>query len=129
MSSSDKDINGGPAPEEGDTAENPENEKQPVAVALKDSSLSGTRPRVVASGKGGLAEQILQIAFANDIKVREDADLVEVLSAVDVESEIPLEAFAAIAEILSYIYRANAGYTEVDVPPGETSDTPEGDSQ
>ena len=66
-------------------------------------------PRVVASGEGGVAEQIIQLAWANDIKVREDADLVEILSAIDVESEIPIEAFAAVAEILSYVYRANAG--------------------
>ena len=38
----------------------------------------------------------------------------EILSAIDVESEIPIEAFAAVAEILSYIYRANAGLTPVE---------------
>jgi flagellar biosynthesis protein len=77
------------------------------AVALKDSSASGAMPRVIASGTGGVAEQILQIAWANDIKVREDADLVEVLAAIDVDSEIPIEAFAAVAEILAYVYAAN----------------------
>ena len=84
------------------------------AVAIKDSSQSGTMPRVVASGQGTFAEQILQIAWANDIKVREDADLVEVLSAIDVDSEIPIEAFAAVAEILAYVYRANAGQIPID---------------
>jgi len=54
-----------------------------------------------------VAEQILAIAFAHDIKVREDADLVQILEAVDLDSEIPLEALAAVAEILSYVYRAN----------------------
>ena len=84
------------------------------AVALSDQEKSGTRPRVVASGEGGVAEQIIQLAWANDIKVREDADLVEILSAIDVESEIPIEAFAAVAEILSYVYRANAGLIAVE---------------
>ena len=84
------------------------------AVALSDQEKSGTRPRVVASGKGSVAEQIIQLAWANDIKVREDADLVEILSAIDVESEIPIEAFAAVAEILSYVYRANAGLIAVE---------------
>ena len=79
------------------------------AVAIKDASIAGNLPRVVANGRGSVAEQILQIAWANDIKVREDADLVEVLSAIDVESEIPIEAFATVAEILSYVYKANAG--------------------
>ena len=51
------------------------------------------------------AEQILQIAFDRGVKVRTDADLVELLAAVDVDSEVPLEALAAVAEILSYVYR------------------------
>ena len=84
------------------------------AVAIKDSSQSGTMPRVVASGQGTFAEQILHIAWANDIKVREDADLVEILSAIDVDSEIPIEAFAAVAEILAYVYRVNAGQIPID---------------
>ena len=71
-------------------------------------------PRVVAAGQGTFAEQILQIAWANNIKVREDADLVEVLSAIDVDSEIPVEAFAAVAEILAYVYRANSGEITID---------------
>ena len=87
----------------------PKIDSRQKAVALSDQEKSGTRPRVVASGEGGVAEQIIQLAWANDIKVREDADLVEILSAIDVESEIPIEAFAAVAEILSYVYRANAG--------------------
>jgi len=52
------------------------------------------------------------VAFANDIKVREDADLVQILSAVDVDSDIPTEAYAAVVEILTYVYRANG-----QVPP------------
>ena len=100
----------------------PEQETEPVsipnaeqkAVAIKDSSQSGTMPRVVASGQGTFAEQILQIAWANGIRVREDADLVEVLSAIDIDSEIPIEAFAAVAEILAYVYRANAGQIPID---------------
>jgi flagellar biosynthesis protein len=86
------------------------------AVAIKDMSQSGALPRLIASGHGAVAEQILQIAWANDIKVREDADLVEVLAAIDVESDIPIEAFAAVAEILSYVYRANAGEIPLDEP-------------
>ncbi|MBD25352.1 MAG: flagellar protein FhlB [Candidatus Marinimicrobia bacterium] len=77
-----------------------------IAVALEEQT--GAAPaKVTASGRGFLAEQILQVAFANDIKVREDADLVEILSAVDVDSDIPTEAYAAVVEILAYVYRAN----------------------
>lgn len=77
-----------------------------IAAALAESR-DGKAPRVIASGRGSVAEQILALAFANGIKVREDADLAELLSAVDLDSEIPLEAFTAVAEILSYVYKAN----------------------
>lgn len=76
-------------------------------MALKYELGTNTLPRIVATGKGTVAEQILEIAFANGVKVREDADLVEVLAAVDVDSDIPVEAIAAVAEILAYVYRAN----------------------
>ncbi len=78
-----------------------------VAVAIEHEREREEAPKVVAGGRGRVAEQILEIAFANGIKVREDADLAQLLSSVDVESEIPLEAFAAVAEILVYVYRAN----------------------
>ena len=79
------------------------------AVELKyDRESGGDAPRVVASGQGHIAEQIMQIAFDRGIKVREDAELVEILSLIDVDSPIPLEAFAAVAEILAHVYQANA---------------------
>ncbi len=81
--------------------------KDTVAVALGYQPDSEFAPKVVAGGRGAIAEQILQIAFANDIKVREDSDLAQLLSAIDIDSEIPVEAFAAVAEILVYVYRAN----------------------
>ncbi len=81
--------------------------KGSVAVALSYEPAGGDAPKVVAGGHGLIAEQILQIAFANGVKVREDADLAELLSAIDIETEIPVEAFAAVAEILIYVYRAN----------------------
>lgn len=81
--------------------------RRQIAVALHYDRANPSLPRVVASGHGGVAEQILNAAFAAGVKVREDADLAEILAAVEVDSEIPLEALAAVAEILSYVYRAN----------------------
>lgn len=77
------------------------------AVALEHKPDRGDpRPRIVATGSGAVAEQILQLAFANGVKVREDADLVEILALFEEDSLIPLEALAAVAEILAYVYRA-----------------------
>jgi flagellar biosynthesis protein len=80
------------------------------AVALRYAHGRDNAPILSAKGAGSVAEQILQVAFANGIKVRKDTDLAEILMAVDVDSEIPLEAFAAVAEILNYIYRINRIY-------------------
>lgn len=98
--------------------------KQQKAIAVAYEPASREAPHVVASGRGAIAEQILQIAFAHGIKVREDADLVELLSHVEVESEIPLEAFAAVAEILAYVYRANAQMPPSSPSPPTGTDTP-----
>jgi len=86
----------------------PERAKDSVAVALQsDPDNPDAIPRVVATGRGEFAEIILDIAFSNGIKVRRDADLAEILAAVDLDSEIPVEAIIAVAEILRYVYKAN----------------------
>lgn len=89
-------------------ADTPEQSEIKKAVALEYDRGVDAAPRVTASGKGAIAEQILAIAFAQGIKVREDSDLLEILSKIEVDSPIPLEAFATVAEILSYVYAANA---------------------
>lgn len=83
-----------------------------LAVALKYQPETEFAPKVVASGRGSIAEQILAIAFAKGIKVREDADLAKLLSVIEIDSEIPIEAFAAVAEILAYVYRANGDWPD-----------------
>lgn len=87
---------------------------RPVAVALSHDPDQDGRPVVVASGRGAVAEQIVALAFAHGVRVRTDADLVEVLAAVEVDSVIPLEAFVAVAEILAYVYRANGRMIPAD---------------
>ncbi len=84
-------------------------EKRSVAVAVQRQGARSRAPRVTAKGEGAVAEQILAIAFERGVKVRTDADLAEILKAIEIDCEVPLEALAAVAEILSYVYRANAG--------------------
>lgn len=78
------------------------------AVAIEYDRGKEEAPKVTASGSGSIAEQIMQIAFDRGIKVRQDAELVEILSLIEVDSPIPLEAFAAVADILAHVYAANA---------------------
>jgi flagellar biosynthesis protein len=80
-----------------------------VAVALQsDKSKPDSLPKIIASGRGKLAEQILELAFAKGVKVREDADLAELLATLDLDTPIPSEAIIAVAEILARVYEANA---------------------
>ncbi|HUJ97961.1 MAG TPA: EscU/YscU/HrcU family type III secretion system export apparatus switch protein [Stellaceae bacterium] len=85
----------------------PSPDRPPIAVALHYDRQEDKVPRVVASGRGALAERILALAFAHGVKVREDADLAEILAAVEIGQQIPIAAFVAVAEILFYLYRAN----------------------
>ena len=89
----------------------PEAPKKPaphkVAVALQYDAAEDNAPRITATGKGKVAEQILNIAFEQGVKVREDADLVQVLGVLEVDSVIPNEVLASVMEILSYVYQAN----------------------
>jgi flagellar biosynthesis protein len=86
--------------------------KRPVAAALSYKKGDAGAPRVMATGRGALAERILALAFENGVKVREDADLAELLSSVDVGCEIPTEALIAVAEIIAYLYRLNGQMKE-----------------
>ena len=82
--------------------------KDKYAVALGYNKEKDNAPVVLAKGQGDIADKILALAKENDIEIRQDADLLQVLKAVDINQEIPVEAFAAVAEILSYIYQQNA---------------------
>lgn len=81
-------------------------DKQKKAVALKYGEEDAV-PKVAAKGKGWLAEKIIEIAKQNDLPIRSDADLVEILEKVELNQEIPLEVYAVVAEIFAYIYRVN----------------------
>lgn len=96
----------------------------PVAVALRRDAAGGKVPRVTATGRGAVAEQILAIAFAHGIKVREDADLASLLATLELDSPIPPAVFATVAEILTYIYRVNGEAPDFDDWPGAADEAP-----
>ncbi len=76
-------------------------------VALRYRANEDNAPKVVAKGEGEIARKIREIALANGIPMHRDNDLVEILSQIELDREIPPELYAAIAEVLSWIYRAN----------------------
>ncbi|MCL2001236.1 MAG: EscU/YscU/HrcU family type III secretion system export apparatus switch protein [Planctomycetes bacterium] len=84
--------------------------KRQLAVALRYDEDKDAAPRVLARGQGLVAERILDIAKKQDIPIREDPDLVEVLAKLDVGSLIPTELYPAVAEVLAFVYRQNQRY-------------------
>lgn len=60
----------------------------------------------MAKGEGEVAEKIIDAARQHGVAIQQDPDLAQLLGAVELETQIPIEAFVAVAEILSFIYRA-----------------------
>ncbi len=77
------------------------------AVALRYQSNSEAAPRVTAKGQGEIAAKILALALEHNIPVVHNADLLMVLSKVEIMDEIPEALYGAVAEILAYVYSLN----------------------
>lgn len=75
------------------------------AVALRYTPGEDEAPRLTAKGRGYVAERILAVARAHNIPVRQDRNLVQVLSRLELEQEIPPSVYRAVAEILAFVYR------------------------
>lgn len=81
--------------------------KTPKAVALKYDRNADAAPKVVAKGRGHLAEKIKQVAQASGVPIMPDENLVQVLEALELDLEIPPELYRAVAEVLVFVYRLN----------------------
>jgi flagellar biosynthesis protein len=82
-------------------------EKIKKAVALHYEEKKDNAPKVVASGKGRMAERILELARDHEVPVHKDPTLVDMLSYVDVGSEIPPKLYSMVAEVLVFIYNVD----------------------
>lgn len=80
---------------------------QKKAVALRYREKKETAPRVIAKGKGILADSIIEAAKKNKIPVQEDPSLIELLHKMEVNEQIPEELYLAVAEIFSFIYQVD----------------------
>ena len=75
------------------------------AVALGYNRSQDNAPKVLASGAGEIANKIISLAKEHDIPIKEDPDLIEILSKVEVNQEIPPNLYKAVAEIFSFLYK------------------------
>lgn len=75
------------------------------AIALKYDQMTMAAPEVIAKGKDKVAFRIRDVAEKHDIAIVENPPLARALFTVDVEDEVPLEHYKAVAEIISYVYK------------------------
>ncbi|KAA0874762.1 EscU/YscU/HrcU family type III secretion system export apparatus switch protein [Nitrincola tapanii] len=74
------------------------------AVALKYDTAQGGAPKIVAKGKGLIAEQIIALAREHDVHIHESPELLEVLIRLELGEEIPEALYKAIAEVIAFAY-------------------------
>ena len=74
-------------------------------MALGYNRQKDNAPRVLATGSGKVAKNIINLAKSHDIPIKEDADLIEVLSKVDLNEEVPPNLYKAVAEIFNFLYQ------------------------
>ena len=95
------------------------NVSKPAQNAVALAYLEGAAaPKVVAKGRGLIADQIIAIAKEHGVFVHESKELVALLMKVDLDDDIPPLLYVAVAELLAWLYRldnekANAAKNQI----------------
>ena len=77
------------------------------AVALRYDAEQDVAPRIVAKGRGYIAEQIIRAARDHNIPLVVDAEMSHLLEPLELDASIPSEFYLAVAEVLAFVYRLN----------------------
>jgi len=81
-----------------------------VAAAIEYDGKKDPAPRVTARGRGVAAEKIIGLAKKHGVPIKEDPALAQILSRLDIDEQIPVELYKAVAEILVFVYSLNERY-------------------
>lgn len=84
----------------------PDAQREAVALAYREGEGA---PRVVASGRGMIAEEIIARAHEHGVYVHESPELVALLMQVDIDQHIPAQLYVAVAELLAWLYKIESG--------------------
>lgn len=90
--------------------------KRQTAVALAYQG-QGPAPRVVAKGRGVVAQAIIQKAKEHGVFVHESEGLVGLLMQVELDDQIPPQLYLAVAELLAWLYRLERGEASLSEKP------------
>jgi len=81
-----------------------------LAAALRYDTTKDAAPKLVAKGRGAVAERLLALAAEHHIPIKSDPAMVQILSKLNLDEQIPLELYKAVAELLAFVYSANNSY-------------------
>jgi flagellar biosynthesis protein len=82
-------------------------DKSKKAAAMRYDQARDAAPRVVAKGRGKIAEKIVAVAQSNQIPLVQDENLMQMLDLLELDTQIPPELYQAVAEVLAFVYRLN----------------------
>ncbi len=91
----------------------PEKRKSAIALAYQSGDAA---PRVVAKGRGMIAQAIIERAREHGVYVHESEDLVGMLMQVELDEHIPPQLYLAVAELLAWLYRLERGDSPANFP-------------
>jgi FlhB-like protein len=81
-------------------------EVRKIAIALEYETGSNDAPKVVATGRGLVAERIVALAEEHGVIIETNPALAEALSGVELDDTIPLELYEAVALVIGFVLRA-----------------------
>ncbi len=93
----------------------PEKRKSAIALAYQNGD---SAPKVVAKGRGMIAQAIIERAKEHGVYVHESEDLVGMLMQVELDEHIPPQLYLAVAELLAWLYRLERGEAPANFPLG-----------
>jgi flagellar biosynthesis protein len=75
------------------------------AAALRYDREKENAPRMVAKGEGKVADNIIKVAELHNLPIKKDEDLIELLSKVELDKEVPEALYKVVAELFSFVYK------------------------
>lgn len=87
--------------------------KQAIALEYQPGDLA---PKVIATGKGALAEKIIEKAKESDVPLHQDSKLAGTLSKLEIGDYIPPELYEVVAEILVFVDEMEKIKSKVSMP-------------
>ncbi|WP_249869801.1 EscU/YscU/HrcU family type III secretion system export apparatus switch protein [Oceanobacillus saliphilus] len=82
-------------------------EKRKKAAALRYDLEKDFAPKITATGKGLVADEILKTAKENDVPILKDPSLIELLAELNINETIPDELYQAVAEVFAFVYQSD----------------------